>query len=127
MNFHSFKENVKKISLKYTNIYINFIEFINNYGFETQIHNNKLNISKKSESYKLAKDIIRLIDEPTLQILYKIKNFKEYYECGDLYNLWNIIYMKIAEPIIIIGAGVSGLIISNGIKEKSIINFRRTG
>ena len=123
MNFHSFKENVKNISLKYTNIHINFIEFIDNYGFETQIHNNKCkNLeSFKSESYDLAKDIIRLIDEPTLQILYKIKNFKEYYECGNIYNLWNIIYMKIAQPIIIIGAGVSGLTIANGINDNPFL------
>jgi hypothetical protein len=124
MNFNSFKENVKRISIKYTNIHINFIEFIDNYGFETQIHNNKLNEdleSYESESYELAKDIIRLIDDSTLEILYKIKNFKEYYECGDLYNLWNIIYIKIAQPIIIIGAGVSGLTISNGIKENPFL------
>lgn len=124
MNFNSFKENVKRISQKYTNIHINFIEFIDNYGFETQIHNNKcknLDLSKKSESCKLAKDIIRLIDKPTLQILYKIKNFKEYYESGDLYNLWNIIYIKIAEPIIIIGAGVSGLTIANGINDNPFL------
>jgi hypothetical protein len=128
MNFHSFKENVKKIALKYKNININFIEFIDNYGFETQIHNNKCkNLesfkleSYESESCDLAKDIIRLIDEPTLVILYKIKNFKEYYECGDLYNLWNIIYIKIAEPIIIIGAGVSGLTIANGINDNPFL------
>ena len=119
MNFNSFKENVKKISLKYTNIYIKFIEFIDNYGFETQIHNNKLN--EDLESYELAKDIIKLIDEHTLQILYKIKNFKEYYESGDLYNLWSILYIKIAEPIIIIGAGVSGLTIANGINDKPFL------
>jgi hypothetical protein len=123
MNFNSFKENVKNISQKYTNIYIKFIEFIDNYGFETQIHNNKLNeyLPKNIESYELAKDIIRLIDEPTLSILYKIKNFKEYYECGDLYNLWNIIYIKIAQPIIIIGAGVSGLTIANGINDNPFL------
>jgi hypothetical protein len=128
MNIHSFKENVKNISLKYTNIHINFIEFIDNYGFETQIHNNKCkNLesfkleSFKLESYDLAKDIIKLIDEPTLQILYKIKNFKEYYECGDIYNLWNIIYIKIANPIIIIGAGVSGLTIANGINDNPFL------
>ena len=123
MNFNSFKENVKRISQKYTNIHIIFIEFINNYGFETQIHNNKLNeyLSKNIESYELAKDIIRLIDEPTLSILYKIKNFKEYYECGDLYNLWNIIYIKIEQPIIIIGAGVSGLTIANGINDNPFL------
>ena len=119
MNFNSFKENVKKISLKYTNIYIKFIEFIDNYGFETQIHNDKLN--EDLESYELAKDIIRLIDEHTLQILYKIKNFKEYYQSGDLYNLWNILYIKIAEPIIIIGAGVSGLTIANGINDNPLL------
>jgi hypothetical protein len=125
MNFNSFKENVKKISLKYTNIYINFIEFIDNYGFDTQIHNNKLNKKIESyellESYELAKDIIRLIDESTLKILYKIKNFKKYYQSGDLYNLWNIIYIKIANPIIIIGAGVSGLTISNGINDNPLL------
>jgi hypothetical protein len=119
MNFHSFKENVKKISIKYTNIYNKFIKFIDNYGFDTHIHNNKLNENLKS--YKLAKDIIRLIDDNTIEILYKIKNFKQYYDDGDLYNLWSIIYMKINNPIIIIGAGVSGLTIANGINNNTFL------
>jgi len=50
-------------------------------------------------------------------MLFKINDFKHYYELGDLYSLWKIIYIKLEGPIIIIGAGVSGLTIASGLNK----------
>ena len=40
---------------------------------------------------------------------------------GDLYSLWKIIYIKCFNPILIIGAGVSGLTIASGIKNQNFL------
>jgi monoamine oxidase len=40
---------------------------------------------------------------------------------NNLYSLWKIIYIKLEEPIIIIGAGVSGLTIASGLSQQDFL------
>ena len=113
MKFDSFKENVKQIlkaDLGYNELYI----FIENYNVTTQIHYNT-NTNLKVVDTSLAKEIVSLLDFETRKMLFKICDFKCYYDLGDLYSLWKIIYIKLFEPIIIIGAGISGLTIASGL------------
>ena len=122
MKFDSFKENVKQIysfkekckgvnlDLGYNELYI----FIENYNVTTQIHYNT-NTNLKLVDTSLAKDIVSLLDDDTRKMLFEIRDFKCYYDLGDLYSLWKIIYIKLFEPIIIIGAGISGLTIASGL------------
>jgi hypothetical protein len=112
MKFDSFKENVKQLLLFdcYNELYI----FIENYNVATQIHYNT-NTNLKLVDTSLAKEIVSLLDFDTRKMLFKIRDFKCYYDLGDLYSLWKIIYIKLFEPIIIIGAGISGLTIASGL------------
>ena len=124
MKFDSFKENVKQIysfkekckgvnlDLGYNELYI----FIENYNVTTQIHYNT-NTNLKLVDTSLAKDIVSLLDDDTRKMLFEIRDFKCYYDLGDLYSLWKIIYIKLFEPIIIIGAGISGLTIASGLYD----------
>ena len=112
MNFNSFKENVKQLlksdclNEMYNEVYI----FIENYSVSTQHSGIKL-----GKNTTLVKRIVSLLDIDIQKMLFKIDDFNRYYELGDLYSLWKIIYIKLEEPIIIIGAGVSGLTVATGL------------
>jgi len=118
MNFNSFKENVKQLlksnclNEMYNEAYI----FIENYSVSTQHSSIKL-----GKNTTLVKRIVSLLDADARQILFKIDDFNRYYELGDLYSLWKIIYIKLEEPIIIIGAGVSGLTIASGLSQQDFL------
>jgi hypothetical protein len=118
MNFNSFKENVKQLlksdclNEMYNEVYI----FIENYSVSTQHSSIKL-----GKNTTLVKRIVSLLDIDIQKMLFKIDDFNRYYELGDLYSLWKIIYIKLEEPIIIIGAGVSGLTIASNLSQQDFL------
>jgi hypothetical protein len=116
MNYTDIKENVKILVEKYANKYDNndnninnFIEYIDNIN---SINNFKINKTLVCQD---------LYDEIIL-INNLINEFKDNNN-GNLYDLWNKIYIKYFNPIIIIGAGVAGLTIASGlINTSNLIN-----
>jgi hypothetical protein len=124
MNFELFKKNVKQL-LK--NDCYKLQDFIENYSITTQKKYNDyfqaINFTQPLNFTNLVKDIVNLLDDNTCQMLFKIDDFKKYYELGDLYSLWRIIYIKLEEPIIIIGSGVSGITIASGLAINNKTNF----
>ena len=128
MNFVKFKENVKQLLLN--DCYKNEYDFIENYSVSTQSKYNhffdRCHCALQMQNgviqdITLVKTIVSLLDEDTYKMLFEIYNFNHYYELGDLYSLWKIIYIKLEKPIIIIGAGVSGLTIAAGLSEDCLI------
>jgi len=117
MNFCKFKENVKQILLK-NDSYKEEYDFIENYSVSTQAKYNHLSVDYNKT---LVNTIVSLLDEDTYKMLFKIEEFTCCYELGDLYSLWKIIYIKLEEPIIIIGAGVSGLTIATGLSNDFLV------
>ena len=114
INFESFKESVKQL-LK--NDYYNEVyNFIKNYNVTNQYSSIKLVFDRS-----LVKDIVSLLVADVRQMLFNIDEFKCYYELGDLYSLWKIIYIKLVEPTIIIGAGISGLTIASDLVSDFLI------
>lgn len=114
MNFGKFKENVKQLLSDKSDIY-NFIE---NYSISTQAKYNHLSVDFNKT---LVKTIVSLLDADTSKMLFEMDEFTSCYELGDLYSLWKIIYIKLEEPIIIIGAGVSGLTVATGLSRDFLV------
>ena len=122
MNFVKFKENVKQLLLN--DCYKNEYDFIENYSVSTQSKYNHFLVEFDKtlvQDITLVKTLVDLLDEDTYKMLFEIYDFNHYYELGDLYSLWKIIYIKLEKPIIIIGAGVSGLTIAAGLSEDCLI------
>jgi hypothetical protein len=119
MNFELFKKNVKQL-LK--NDCYNLQDYIENYNIATQQKYNSC-FTQPINFTQLVKDIVSLLDNDIRKMLFKINDFKKYYELGDLYSLWKIIYIKLEEPIIIIGSGVSGLTVASGLAINNKTNF----
>ena len=115
MNLHFLKQQVKELVKKYI-FELHFVEFIDKYTFITQIQQ-----ENKIISIEFVKEIIEQLDSITLDIFTKISDFNKYYIDGDIYNVWKIIYIKLYNPIIIIGSGVSGLTIASGINDENIL------
>jgi hypothetical protein len=113
MNFNKFKKNVKHLLSNKSDVY----DFIENYSVSTQAKYNHLFIQDKT----LVTTIVSLLDEDTYKMLFELDEFTCCYELGDLYSLWKIIYIKLEEPIIIIGAGVSGLTIATGLSNDFLV------
>jgi len=111
------KEKTKIISLNYP-IGNKFNKFIDNCDFTM---NNKFDYTEKIYSEELTREILSIIDKDTIHMLETIHDFKKYSDIGDLYSLWKIIYIKCFNPILIIGAGVSGLTIASGIKNQNFL------
>ncbi len=128
MNYTDIKENVKILVEKYANKYANNDNNINN----KYNNNNDNNINNFIEyidninsinNFKINKTLIcqDLYDEIIL-INNLINEFKDNNN-GNLYDLWNKIYIKYFNPVIIIGAGVAGLTIASGlINTSNLIN-----
>lgn len=129
MNYTDIKENVKILVEKYANKYANNDNNINN---KYNNNNNDNNINNFIEyidninsinNFKINKTLVcqDLYDEIIL-INNLINEFKDNNN-GNLYDLWNKIYIKYFNPIIIIGAGVAGLTIASGlINTSNLIN-----
>ena len=115
MNYHFLKYQVIELVKKYT-FEQQFVTFIEQYTFNTQIHQ-----ENKIISTEFVKEIIEQLDSNTFDILIKISDFNKYCLDGDIYNIWKIIYIKCYNPIIIIGSGVSGLTIASGINDENIL------
>jgi hypothetical protein len=113
MNFNKFKKNVKHLLSNKSDVY----DFIENYSVSTQAKYNHLFI----QDITLVNSIVSLLDTDTSQMLFEIDEFTRCYELGDLYSLWKIIYIKLEEPIIIIGAGVSGLTVATGLSKDFLV------
>ena len=113
------KEEVNTLSQKYA-FKNEFISFIDNCDFETN-----LNKTKSIKSIELTNEIVLLLnDEKYLEfktILNKIPEFANCCDIGDLYSLWHIIYIKCSSPVIIIGAGVSGLTIASKMVDNTLL------
>ena len=128
MNFLKFKENVKQL-LFYNEVYNEvynekYKDFIENYCVLTQAKYNHLSVDFNKtlvQCKTLVNTIVSLLDEDTYKMLFKIDEFTRAYELGDLYSLWKIIYIKLEEPVIIIGAGVSGLTVAAGLSADFLI------
>ena len=110
-------EKTKVLASKYP-IGKRFIEYIDNCNFLT---NSKTNYNNNLVSEELTREILSIIDKTTINMLETINDFKKYSDIGDLYSLWKIIYIKCFNPILIIGAGVSGLTIASGIKNHNFL------
>ena len=117
MNFDKFKKNVKQILLN-NDSYKEEYDFIENYSVSTQAKYNHLSIDFDKT---VVQTIVSLLDEDTYKMLFELDEFTRAYELGDLYSLWKIIYIKLEEPIIIIGAGVSGLTVATGLSHDFLI------
>ncbi len=115
MNFLFIKEQSKQLAKKYI-FEKQFVDFIDEYTFLTQTEN-----YEKIISVELINSIILLLDSNILNLLTNIKDFNEFCSNGDIYNFWKIIYIKIYNPIIIIGTGVAGLTIGAGINDENIL------
>ena len=115
ITYNFFKEEVKMLAQKYYAIKSQFINWMDNCGFETK-HLNKLSLM----SVELTNEILLLLNGENYSelktILNKIPEFANCCDIGDLYSLWHIIYIKCSNPVIIIGAGVSGLTIASKIE-----------
>ena len=119
MNFGKFKENVKQLLLDKSDVYNEkYKDFIENYSVLTQAKYNHLLVDF---DITFIQDIVSLLDSDTSKMLFKIDEFTRAYELGDLYSLWKIIYIKLEEPVIIIGAGVSGLTVASGLSNDFLI------
>ena len=113
------KEEVKTLSQKYA-FKAEFISWIDNCDFEIN-----LNKTKSIKSIELTNEIILLLNDDKYSefktILNKIPEFDNCCDIGDLYSLWHIIYIKCSNPVLIIGAGVSGLTIASKIADKPLL------
>ena len=119
MNFGKFKENVKQLLLDKSDVYNEkYKDFIENYSVLTQAKYNHLLVDF---DITFIQDIVSLLDSDTSKMLFKIDEFTRAYELGDLYSLWKIIYIKLEGPVIIIGAGVSGLTVASGLSNDFLI------
>ena len=113
IKYNILKEKTKILARKYS-IGTEFIKYIDDCSIET-------NVNDKIVSKELAREILLIIEEDTMNMLEKINDFKKCSGIGDLYSLWKIIYIKCFNPILIIGAGVSGLTIASGIKNHNFL------
>jgi hypothetical protein len=115
--YDSLKEKTKVLASKYL-IGKQFIEYIDKCNC---LIDSKTNIIEKIISKELTREILSIIDKDTIHMLETINDFKKYSDIGDLYSLWKIIYIKCFNPILIIGAGVSGLTIASGLKNQNFL------
>ena len=120
--FNSFKEDVKQLSSKYAfgDQFNNWID--NTFRFET----NHFNVKKQTlNSLELTNEIVLLLNFEKYNdlkvILNKTPEFTNCCDIGDLYSLWHIIYIKCSSPVIIIGAGVSGLTIASKMSNNPLL------
>ena len=120
MKYNSFKEEVKMLAQKYDTVGNQFINWMDNCGFETNP-----NKHKTFDSVELTNEIVLLLNDEKYNsfkvILNKIPEFANYCDIGDLYSLWHIIYIKCSNPVLIIGAGISGLTIASKISDKPLL------
>ena len=114
IKFNSFKEEVSELAGNY-DFGSQFISWINNCGFQTNPNKNPTR-----KSIELTNEIVLLLNDEKYYefnvILNKTPEFTNCCDIGDLYSLWHIIYIKCSNPVIIIGAGVSGLTIASKIE-----------
>jgi hypothetical protein len=124
-SFNSFKEEVKQLSKKYAfeDQINNWIDNCNNtFRFET----NQLKVKNQTlNSLELTNEIVWLLNNEKYNdlkvILNKTPEFTNCCDIGDLYSLWHIIYIKCSNPVLIIGAGVSGLTIASKIAGNPLL------
>jgi hypothetical protein len=124
-SFNSFKEEVKQLSKKYAfeDQINNWIDNCNNtFRFET----NQLKVKNQTlNSLELTNEIVWLLNNEKYNdlkvILNKTPEFTNCCDIGDLYSLWHIIYIKCSNPVLIIGAGVSGLTIASKIESPLLV------
>jgi hypothetical protein len=124
-SFNSFKEEVKQLSKKYAfeDQINNWIDNCNNtFRFET----NQLKVKNQTlNSLELTNEIVWLLNNEKYNdlkvILNKTPEFTNCCDIGDLYSLWHIIYIKCSSPVIIIGAGVSGLTIASKMGDNPLL------
>jgi hypothetical protein len=106
MNYNDIKKDVKILVEKYNfNDKLKFNNYIDNVDFKIQ---------DRLICHELYNEIILLIND--------FKDSSNNTNDGDLYTLWKRIYIKYFNPIIIIGAGVSGLTIASELINASKFN-----
>jgi hypothetical protein len=120
IKYNSFKEDVKQLSSKYAlgDQFANWIDSCNN-TFSFEANNQTMN------SLELTNEIVLLLNNEKYNnfkvILNKTPEFTNCCDIGDLYSLWHIIYIKCSSPVIIIGAGVSGLTIASKMVDNPLL------
>jgi polyamine oxidase len=118
LNYNQFVKEVKQaISNCDSIIYDKFGDFIDKYSIETDHCCQDKLISKP-----VAEIILQLIDK--MYGIYHIRDFSIHFADYDLYSLWKIIYIKCFNPVIVIGAGISGLTIAEGLSNFMILEAR---
>lgn len=117
--YNSLKEEVK-VRAKKHEYGSQFINWIDNCGFETTP-----NKKPTWKSVELTNEIVLLLNDEKYSefkvILNKTPEFTNCCDIGDLYSLWHIIYIKCSNPVLIIGAGVSGLTIASKIENPLLV------
>ena len=93
-----------------------FGRFIDNYSIE---HNH---IQDKLISKPVVEVILQFMDK--IHGIYSIRDLSIHFADYDLYSLWKIIYIKFFNPVIVIGAGISGLTIAEGLSNFMVLEAR---
>ena len=116
-----YNQFVKKINCAISycdrDIHVKFGEFINNYNIE---YNHQC--QDKLISKPIVEIILQFMD--IMSDYCNIRDFSIHFADYDLYSLWKIIYIKCFNPVIVIGAGISGLTIAEGLSNFTILEAR---
>jgi hypothetical protein len=113
LDYNSF---VKKVLHLIGNCNKEFGDFIDKYSIE-HIHRQDKLISKP-----VVEIILQFMDK--MYSIYSIRDYSIHFADYDLYSLWKIIYIKCFNPVIVIGAGISGLTIAEGLSNVMILEAR---
>jgi polyamine oxidase len=119
LNYNQFVKEVKQaISNCDSIIYDKFGDFIDKYSIETDHCCQDKLISKP-----IFEVILQFMDNVADDCA-NISDYSIHFADYDLYSLWKIIYIKCFNPVIVIGAGISGLTIAEGLSNFMILEAR---
>lgn len=113
LNYNQFVKEVKQqiscCDREHHDVCIKFGDFIEKYSIETD---------------HCCQD--KLISKPVFEVILQFvdSNFSIHFADYDLYSLWKIIYIKFFNPVIVIGAGISGLTIAEGLSNFMVLEAR---
>ena len=113
LNYNQFVKEVKRqigsCDREHHDVCIKFGAFMEKYSIETD---------------HCCQD--KLISKPVFEVILQFvdSNFSIHFADYDLYSLWKIIYIKFFNPVIVIGAGISGLTIAEGLSNFMVLEAR---
>jgi len=116
-SFLNYNQFVKEVKQKISCCNKEFEDFINNYNIETD-HCCKYKLISKP----IVENILHFMDSVADHC--NMRDYSIHFADYDLYSLWKIIYIKCFNPVIVIGAGISGLTIAEGLSNFMILEAR---